>query len=123
MSSQGGYIQQLFDAKAVSGTTTYYTDKFSMLKGSLFSLHMIATETQATLGGTYTLWESNIPNADPTADTDWVQNTDVTFTAVASGVTQLLTVGNAAARWYRVKYVNATGEGTLDIWLHAGKGA
>lgn len=120
MANQGGYVAQIWDAEATSSTTAYRSNRFSMLKGSLFSLHL---EMTGTVTGTFTLWQSNMPDADPTSDADWIENTDVTFTAVSNATDQFHTIGNAAARWYMVKYTNATGTGSLSGWICAGKGA
>lgn len=122
MSAQGGYSKRFYEGEAVSSTNTYYSDRWSMLKGSIMSIHLIAEQTSA-LVGTWTLCQSNKPNADPSSDTDWEQNTDVTFTAVSGDTSQFLNIGNAGARWYRLKYVNTSGTGTIDAYILAGKGA
>lgn len=98
-------------------TGTSYSTKFSMKKGSLFSLHII----NGGLTGTLTLWVSNKTNPDESDDTDWVENTDVTFTALAGASKEMINAGNAAARFYRVKYVHTSGTGDLDIWANFGE--
>lgn len=109
----------IYDETDPTGTTL--SNRFSMRNASLFSLHIINTG----LTGTLTLWESNKPDpsTDP-ADTitdDWVQNTDVTFTALAGASQEFINAGNAAARWYIVRYVHSSGTGDLDIWANFGE--
>lgn len=104
----------IYDETNPTGTT--YSDKFSMRKASLFSLHII----NGGVTGTLTLWESNLPNPGLDDDTDWVQNTDVTFTALAGASKEMINAGNAASRWYRVRYVHSSGSADLDIWANFG---
>lgn len=104
----------IYDETNPTGTT--YSSKISLKKGSMFSLHII----NGGVTGTLTLWESNLPNPDPSDDTDWVQNTDVTFTALAGASKEMINAGNAACRYYRVKYVHSSGSADLDIWAHFG---
>ena len=106
---------KIYDQTNPTGTS--YSNKFSMKKASLFSLHSV----YGGLTGTLTLWQSNLPDPDPDDDTDWVQNTDVTFTALSGASKQFQNAGNAAARWYRVKYVHGSGTGDLDIWANIGE--
>ena len=120
MANQGGYVSRIWTDQATTSTTAYRSNRISMLKGSLLSLQL---EMTGTVTGTFTLWQSNMPDADPTSDADWVENTDVTFTAVSNATDQFINIGNAAARWYMVKYTNATGTGSLNGWVMAGKGA
>ncbi len=105
---------KIYDETNPTGTT--YSDKISLKMGSLFSLHI----TNGGLTGTLTLWASNKPDPDLTDDTDWVENTDVSFDALAGASKQMINAGNAAARWYRVKYVHTSGSATLDIWANFG---
>jgi hypothetical protein len=114
------YNAKIFDDGAMASTNTIYSERFSLKQGSLFSLHLEWTEDSASLTGTFTIWESNKPDPDPDSVTDWVQNTDITFTAVSGAGSEFINVGNAAARFYMVRYVNATGAGTLQCWINAG---
>lgn len=112
-------FDKIFDDGAMASTNTIYSKRFSMKMGSLFGLHFEWAGTSPS--GTLTLWQSNKP--DPAVDsvTDWVQNTDVTFTSPAgSDSKSFLNVGNAAARWYMVRYVNASGSGALQCWVNFG---
>lgn len=96
-------------------TATTYSKKTSLRKATLLSLHIINTG----LTGTLTLWVSNKPDPDD-AVVDWVQVTDVTFTALAGASTEFINAGNAAGRWYKVRYVHTSGTGDLDIWANFG---
>lgn len=119
---QAGYSSKIFDDGAMSATNTIYSERFSAKKGSLFSLHFEWAGTAPS--GTLTLWQSNKPDPDPDSVTDWVQNSDVTFTSPAgSDSSFFLNVGNAAAEHYMVRYVNASGTGDLQCWLFGGKAA
>ena len=114
------YNSEIFiDDNVMTGTATIYSDRFSMKRGSLFSLHLSYAGSTPT--GTITLWQSNKPDPDPDSVTDWVQNTDVTFTAVAGDGSQFINAGNAAARYYMVRYVNASGTGVLECWTNVGE--
>ena len=98
-------------------TGTSYSEKFGMGIASLFSLHII----YGGLTGTLTLWQSNLEEPSEANDDDWVENTDVTFTALAGAGKQFINAGNAAARWYRVRYVHGSGTGDLDIYASFGE--
>lgn len=104
----------------MTGTSTIYSERISCKQGSMLSLHISNTETSATVTGTITLWQSNKPDPDPDSVTDWIQNTDVTFTAVSGAGSEFINIGNAAARFYMVRYVNATGAGVLSCWVNVG---
>jgi hypothetical protein len=98
-------------------TGTVYSDVISLKLGSLFSLHIIT----GAVTGTMTLWVSNKDNPDLDDDDDWVENTDVTFTAIAGTSKEMINAGNAAGRFYRVKYVHSSGTGDLDVWANYGE--
>lgn len=120
--SQAGYDALVMDQGVMTGTTTIYSDRFSMRKGSLFSLHLEWAGSSPS--GTLTLWQSNKPNPDPDSVTDWIENTDVTFTSPAgSDSAEFHNIGNSAAKFYMIRYVNATGTGNIDCWVFGGKGA
>jgi len=102
---------------ATNPTGTVYSDYVSMKKASLFSLQI----EHGALTGILTLWCSNKSSPDITSDADWVQNTDVTFSAVSGAGGQFINAGNAAARYYRVKYVHTSGTGAINIWSYAGE--
>lgn len=101
---------------AVTGTNTYYSDVFAG-NGEPFSVHIAATQTVASLTGTVTLWRSNDPDAASASDTGWVQDTTFPTTSV-SGTGSFFITGQAlTAQRVRLKYVNATGSGTLAAWV------
>jgi len=107
------YEDHIYDQTNPTGNT--YSKRISMKRASLFSLHI----EYGALTGTITLWQSNKADPDPDSDTDWIQNTDVTFDALSgSGSSQFINAGNAAARYYKVKYAHTSGTGDLDIWIH-----
>ena len=104
----------IFDETDPTGTK--YSTVFSLKQGSLFSLHIIT----GAITGTLTLWVSNMDDPGLTDDTDWVQNTDVTFTAIAGASKEMINAGNAAGRFYRLRYVHSSGTGDLDVWANFG---
>ena len=105
----------VYDETTPSGST--YGESFSLKRGSLFSLHII----NAGLTGTITLWASNLDSPGLTDDTDWVQITDVTFTALSGASKEFINAGNAAGRFYRIKYAQTSGTGNLAIWANYGE--
>lgn len=105
------------NAVAVSSTDTYYSGLFGGNDAPVFGLHFQWTGTPT---GAFTLWKSNKPDPDESDDADWVQDTSVTFSDPAGSASKAaLEVGNAGFRFYRVKYVNASGSGTVSLWTHA----
>ena len=115
MSSKPDRLEHILDETDPTGTV--YSEPFSMEHGSLFSLHCV----YGGLTGTLTLWQSNIPDPSLTDDTDWVENTDVTFTALSGAGKQFINAGNAAAYKYRVKYFHGSGTGDLDVYANKGE--
>ena len=113
------YNGLIMDQGVMTGTTTIYSDRFSLKRGSMFSLHFVYAGSTPT--GTLTLWQSNKPDPDPDSVTDWIENTDVTFTAITADGSQFINAGNAAARFYMIRYVNASGTGNIDCWVNAGE--
>lgn len=104
-------------AVPVSSTTTYYSDAFGGADLALWGLHF---EWTGTPTGTFTLWKSNKPKPSAADDTDWVQDTALTFSNPAGSASKSgQEVGNAGFRFYRIKYVNASGSGTVSLWVHA----
>lgn len=107
--------RHIYNTTDTTGTT--YSEVFSLKRGSLFSLHIDAT---SSLAGTLTLWASN-KDAPDAAVADWVQITDVTFTAVASALKEFVNAGNAAGRFYKLRFVYGSGTGDLDVWANFGE--
>lgn len=104
---------------SVSGTDTYYSKPFQAKDAAAVSFHLQWTGTPT---GTFTLWYSNKPKADATDDDDWVQDTTFSPTNPAGSASKgFYTVGNVVALFVRVKYVNASGSGTLVGWSEIGK--
>lgn len=99
---------------AVSSTNTYYSKTFAARDGRAVSFHL---EWAGTPAGTFTLWYSNKPNADEADDDDWVRDTTWTPTNPAGSASKgFYTVGNVTAERVRLKYVNASGSGTILGW-------
>lgn len=98
--------------EAVTGAATFYGLKVRLpRRDGRFSVHLGWTGTPT---GTFTLWFSNLPNPGEADDSDWVQDTTWAPTNPAgSAGKSFVTTGNLAGEWVRVKYVNASGTGTL----------
>lgn len=98
-------------AVAVSGTNTYYSNRFAVQSGLYFGF---THEWTGTPTGTLTFWYSDLDQPDETSDSDWKQ--DTTYTPVnpagAAGSTGDNGTGTGHL-WYRFKYVNASGSGVL----------
>lgn len=110
----GSVMDRRTDGVAVSSTTTYYSSPISCSRGDGFSLTLKWTGTPT---GTFTVWRSDLPQPALATDDDWVQDTDY---GTAGSVTTGGTAGkhaasalNAKNRWWRVKYVNSSGTGTI----------
>lgn len=104
---------------AVSGTTTYYSDAIN-IDGEAVSWHIVWTGTPT---GTFTLWYSNKPDASLADDTDWVQ--DATFPAsnpAGSASKAFVSATDVSALRCRLKYVNASGSGTIKCWAYTCNG-
>ena len=114
MSKYGITGGTLVDGVAVSGTK--YSTVLVLQRASEFSLHMVWDSTSA-LNATATLQVSNKPNPDETSDTDWVDNTDITFTDPGGAdLSEFIHVSAASGALYRVKFVNGSGTGTLTVY-------
>lgn len=99
---------------AVSGTTTYYSQPIGVPDGEAVSFQVYFT---GTMQGEMTLWYTNKRNPNLATDADWVE--DTTFTdndPAGSNIKDFYTVGNLTCRAARLKYVNASGSGTWEVW-------
>lgn len=102
--------------EAVSSTTTYYSTKVPMSqRDGRQSVHIGWTGTPT---GTLTLWYSNLDRPNEATDADWVQDTTwAPGNPAGSAGATFVPTGNLVGKWWRVRYVNASGSGTL--WAHA----
>jgi len=104
---------------AISGTDTYYSDAIN-IDGEAVSWHFVWTGTPT---GTFTLWYSNVPNPNTANDNDWVQDTGFPATNPAGSASKaFVSVTGTAALRVRLKYVNASGSGTLVTWAYVTNG-
>lgn len=102
------------DGVAVSGTNTYYSAPISGKQADGAGIHLQWTGTPT---GTFTLWCSDKPHPSLTDDSDWVQDTAFSPTNPAGSASKMRDdTSNAKSKWKRVKYVNASGTGTLYGW-------
>lgn len=100
---------------AVTGTNTYYSLMWGGEDSPGYDLHV---EWTGTPTGTFTLQISDKPNPDETSDADWVASTEVAMTNPAGSASKfrVATLTSPAYR-KRLKYVNATGSGTLTAYV------
>lgn len=101
------------DGTAVSSTNTAYSEVFAPRVNS-WGFHFQWTGTPT---GVITLWRSNKPQPVLTDDNDWVQVTTFTPTNPAGAAGKYSDEINFTNfKYYRFKYVNASGSGTLFCW-------
>jgi hypothetical protein len=99
---------------AVSSTTTYYSKVWTGSDSDTCGIHL---EWSGTPTGTFTLWMSDKYAPDETSDTDWVQDTGFSPSNPAGAAGKFRDdMSQAPARRKRIKYVNASGSGTLKGW-------
>lgn len=99
------------DGVAVTGTNTYYSTKWTAQWSDIFAHTVQWTGTPA---GTLTLWMTDKEAPSEADDSDWVQDTTYSPTNPAGAAGKFRdNVANGAARWVRIKYVNASGSGTI----------
>lgn len=96
---------------AVSSTNTYYSKMWSGGDSVSYSLQVVWTGTPT---GTFTLQVSNKPNPVESTDADWVTSTEVAVVNPAGSASQFLVSTTASPHMKkRLKYVNASGSGTI----------
>lgn len=98
----------------VSGTATYYSNQWTGTDADGYGLHV---EWSGTPTGTFTLWMSDKPTPTEADDTDWVQDTAFVPVNPAGAAGKFRDDAyNAKSRRKRLKYVNASGTGTIKAW-------
>lgn len=104
------------DGVAASSTNTYYSKVFRPMPS--WSMQV---QTTGTLTGTWTLWGSNKPGADPASDTDWVDLSShagfVETNPAGAATNWLVTPDHLTAYRLKLKYVNASGTGNLFAYV------
>lgn len=94
---------------------TIYSDIWAGTHRDGYGLHIAYT---GTLTGTLTLWMSDKPFPSVADDTDWVQDTAFSPTNPAGAAGKFRDdTGNAKSMHKRLKYVGASGAGTLFGWV------
>jgi hypothetical protein len=97
---------------AVSGTNTYYSTHWTGNQGPGYGLQLVWTGTPT---GTFTLWFTEKDNPSYADDSDWVQDTTFTPTNPAGSASKFHDDAyNTNSFKKRIKYVNASGSGTLS---------
>jgi hypothetical protein len=99
------------DGVAVSSTTTYYSKKISLaLTQGNYSIQLAWTGTPT---GAFTLWSSDEAEPSEADDTAWTQVTWTSSDPAGSPGKQRTDASGKGYRWLRIKYVNASGSGTV----------
>lgn len=97
------------------GSGTQYSTPGAARGRTQLSIHL---EFSGTLTTAATLWASNKHEPILANDNDWVQKTDVTFVGAAGAAAkEEVPVSGANARWYRIKFVTASGSGTIGCFV------
>lgn len=100
------------DGTAVSSTTTYYSKKFRFSKHNAIGWSLMAS---GTMTGTFTLQYSDVEAPNEATDTDWSDASAPTITnpAGSSVAMKKYSATDLRGKWFRLKYVNASGSGTI----------
>ena len=107
------------DGVAASSTNAYYSVPIHNQGGSGCSLQ---TANTGTLTGVFEVWATDKPDPILTTDADWVQVTD-TLTNPAAGATNSRQDLACRAALIRVKYINASGTGSVFAYATVNRGA
>ena len=102
------------DGKAVSSTNTYYSKMFGGFGASKYDLQVFWTGTPT---GTFTLQVSDKPNPDESSDADWTTTTETTVVNPAGSASNFRVASITSPGHKRLKYVNASGSGTLTAYV------
>lgn len=113
--ASGGKNHQNIAESVVATTSRVIAGPFT---GGHFSLH-IKNGAGAAPVGTLTVWYSNLPFPDPTADADWVLDASVTSVDLSVATNTFFNVGNVNAQHIRVKVTRASGTISLIVWARA----
>lgn len=86
------------------------------VKNGCGSAHLIVG---AGITGSITVWYSNLPDPDETADGDWVQETNAAATVALTGAATnvYLYWTSVLASWFRIKVIVSGGSGTVACWV------
>jgi hypothetical protein len=87
-------------------------------KNGHFGYHARVTSA-AGAASAMTVWYSNLPSPDPTADADWVQDTTITSLDMTATGGTFVNVGNVNAEWIRFKAVVAVSTGNFYLYYRA----
>lgn len=101
---------------AVSSTNTYYSQ---LISGS--RVCSIAVQWTGDPTGTLTLWGSNKNEPILSSDADWYQITDALTDPAGTASATHENFVDKNSKWKRLKYVNASGSGTLTGQVGVGE--
>ncbi len=116
--SSTGAAAHLTSGVAVSATNTYYSAKIS--GSNYLSLQLAWTGTPT---GTFTVQGSDKEIPNEASDTDWysITPTQAPSNPAGSAAATSGRVNEFNSRWKRIKYVNASGSGTLTGYAAVGE--
>lgn len=107
---------KIFDAGAMASTNTIYSTSVNVRRLRTFGVHAVWTGTPT---GAFTFWCSSVINPSTADDTDWVQLTLSSAPSDPAGSASKWATDFVDFPWrhFRVKYVNASGTGTLNAYF------
>ncbi len=113
--------QKVYSAVSVSSTSTYYSTATEVRQFENVSYQLVWSGTPT---GTFTVWVSNLVAPSLVNDTDWISLTLATAISQPAGSASKYSVDLSSLPfyWVRLKYVNASGSGTITAYL-VGKGS
>lgn len=101
----------LADGQTVSGATTYYS---RMWTGKNADGYGLTVKCVGTMVGAFTLWMTDKYHPIETTDADWVEDTSFAPVDPAGADCKFRDDTSGAKAWRkRLKYVNASGSGTI----------
>lgn len=111
------FIGQNSGSLALDGTdTTQYTLPIVLTDVDALAIHIVYTSTSA-LNASATLQQTCIKDPVLTDDTNWIDDTDVTFSgATGSSTQEIVNIGNVGAGLIRVKLARSSGTGSAVVY-------
>ena len=101
---------------SASGANTYYSEVWSGNDSDGYSTTVFYT---GTLTGAFTLWGSDKPYPDLSNDNDWIQDTNFVPTNPAGVAGKFGDDASNCKKFHkRLKYVNASGAGTIEAYVN-----
>ena len=102
--------------ETITGAATVYSLRWNA--GLAYGNNSFHIEWTGTLSGALSIWRSNKAEPDLTDDDDWVEDTGPTWVQPAGAAgKEFFDIQGQNALHVRIKYVNASGTGTISCWV------